>query len=125
MGVVDLDHQIGDGELKLVHPEFAGFGLRREGVTGAEIEQDVGGMADDELARFQERRRKGRRALVSLHHPHHRSRATRAARNVVVSRPRFLQRQPYIFTAALDLGPVVELVFHGRRSVSVEATEPM
>ncbi|MGY3468603.1 hypothetical protein ACVW0I_005474 [Bradyrhizobium sp. LM6.11] len=114
MGVVNLDHKVGDRELKLMQPELAGLRLRGEGVAGAEIEQDVGGLADDEFSRFEKRRRKGRRALVRVHHLHHRSHAVRTARHVDVGRPRLFQRQPHIFAAALDLGPIVEFVLHGR-----------
>ena len=59
--VVRLDHEVGDGELDLVGPEPTGLGLRREAVALAEIEEDVGALADDALAVDQERRRKGGR----------------------------------------------------------------
>jgi len=55
MGVVNFRHEIGNGELQLVHPQLSGFRLRRQPVARAEIEQDVGGLPDHELAGFEER----------------------------------------------------------------------
>ncbi len=46
MGVVDLQHEVRDRQLQLVHPELSGLRLRRQAVTRAEIEQDVGGLPD-------------------------------------------------------------------------------
>src|SRR5262245_4845555 len=80
-------------------------------MASAQIEQDVGGVADHELAGFQERRRKGRRAL-RLHHLHHRRHAV-AARDVVIIGAGILQCEADIFAASLDEGPVIEGVFHG------------
>ena len=113
MGIVDLQHEIGDRELQLVHPQPSRLGPGRKGVAPAEIEQDVGGLPDHELAGFQERRRKGRRFLARLHYPHHRIRAALAARDIVVIGAGVLQRETHIFATALDEGPVIELVAHG------------
>src|SRR5262245_42727711 len=83
-------------------------------MAGAEIEQDVGGVPDHQLAGFQERRREGRRALARLHHPHHRRHAVATARDVVIISTGILQCEADIFAASLDEGPVIEGVFHGR-----------
>jgi len=59
MGVVDEHHEIGDRELQLVHHNFpassrgASPGARR-------VEQNVGGLGDDELAGLEEGRRERR-----------------------------------------------------------------
>jgi hypothetical protein len=45
-----------------MHPQPSGLVAGREAEPPAEVEQDVGGLADDELAGLEERRRK-RRAL--------------------------------------------------------------
>src|SRR5438067_3902476 len=114
MGVVDLQHEIGNGELELVHPQFSGLRLRRQPVTGAEVEQDVGGLPDHQRTRFQKRRREWRRTLAPLHHFHHRAHAIAAARDVAVGGTGVLEREADIFAAALDEGPVIELVAHWR-----------
>src|SRR6185437_3088137 len=36
MGIMCLDHEVGDGELKLVRPEASGFAGRRQAVARAE-----------------------------------------------------------------------------------------
>ena len=54
MGVVRLDREIGDGELDLVGPDSARFGLRREAVALAEIEEDVGALPITRLPSTQE-----------------------------------------------------------------------
>src|SRR5580704_10369386 len=46
VGVVDLQHEIGDGQLQLVHPELWAFRLRRQPTATAEIKQDVGSLPD-------------------------------------------------------------------------------
>src|SRR5271156_2480276 len=62
MGVVHFRHEVRDRQLKLMHPELAGFGFRRKGMARAEIKQDVGGLPDHDLAGFKKRRRERRRA---------------------------------------------------------------
>src|SRR6476620_6619220 len=56
MGVVDQHHQIGDGELQLMHPQPPRLVAGRKPEPPAEIEQDVRGLADEKLADAQERR---------------------------------------------------------------------
>ncbi len=65
VGVVDLDDEVGDRELQLVRPQPHGLVARREPMARAEKEQDVRGLADDELAALEERRRE-RRMLDAL-----------------------------------------------------------
>src|SRR4051794_20092215 len=48
MGVVNQHHQIGDGELQLMHPQPPGLVPGRQPELPAKIEQDVRGLADDE-----------------------------------------------------------------------------
>src|SRR6516165_888936 len=70
VGVVNLDDQIGELELMRLKPSR--FVARRQIQTWAEVEQDVRGLRDDELAGFEEwrRKRRSRAALVvdDLHH---------------------------------------------------------
>src|SRR3954471_17195892 len=56
MGVVDQHHQIGDGELQLMHPQPPPLVAGGKPEPSAEIEQDVRGLADEEFAGAQERR---------------------------------------------------------------------
>src|SRR5262249_59517583 len=72
MGVVDQHHEVGDGELQLMHPQSSGLVAGREVKPAAEVEEDVGGLADDELAGLEERRRKRwTRAASTLDEFHH------------------------------------------------------
>ena len=75
MGVVNLNYEIGDRELQLVRPEPSRLVAGREFQTRPEIEQNIRGLGDDELAGFEERRRKGRTrdalAVEELHHRRH------------------------------------------------------
>ena len=57
MAIVNFDDEIGERELQLMRPQPAGFRARREIVPLAEEQQDIGGLADDELAGLEERRR--------------------------------------------------------------------
>src|SRR6516165_8579007 len=117
MGVVDQHHEVGDGELQLMHPQPSGLVAGREAEPPAEVKQDVGGLADDELAGLQKRRRKRRtRAASGLDEFHHRGNAALAgpARHVDIVCARVLQGEADEFAAALDRRPVIELVAHGR-----------
>ena len=114
VGVVRLDHDVGDGELDLVCPEAPDLALRREPVLVAEIEEDVGRLADHLLSVPQVGRREGggftgidvtgRAAL---------------APDIDVGRARLLQRQADEFAAALDRGPIIELVGHSSPPIVV------
>src|SRR5262249_50676726 len=75
VGVVDSTHEIGDGRLQLMYPKFSRLRLRREPVSRAEIEQDVGGLPDHEFSGFQKRRGEGRRRTL----PHHLRHCPRSA----------------------------------------------
>ena len=63
MGVVDLDHEIGDGELQLVRPQPPRLVARRQVQLRPEIEQNVRGLRDDELAGLEDRGADAGRAL--------------------------------------------------------------
>src|SRR5262249_59235345 len=65
--LMDLDHQIADRELQLMHPEPACFVPRRKTMAQAQIEQDICGLRDHELAGLENWRRK-RRTPVALAH---------------------------------------------------------
>src|ERR1700688_3949701 len=80
----------------------------------SEIEQDVGGVPDQALARFQKRRGEWRRAFAAFHHPHHRRHTALAAGDVSIIGAGLLQRETDKFAAALDAWPVIEFVAHRR-----------
>lgn len=116
MRVVDFGDEIGDRQLQLVNPQPAGFVVGREPEPRAEEQQDVRGLPDDYVAGFQERRRERHAfGLRAVHHPRHRGHAHAAARFArdvdVVGVGRF-EREPHVFAAALDFGPVIEFVSH-------------
>src|ERR1700729_172823 len=48
MGVVDLDHEVRNGKLQLMHPEPRARSARHETVPGTEELQDIGRLPDDE-----------------------------------------------------------------------------
>jgi hypothetical protein len=113
--VVNLDNQIGDGELELVRPKPSFFVAGRQIQARAEIEQDIRRLRDDELAGFEERRRKRRpRAALVVDDFHHRRHAgfAFAARDIDVICAGFFQRQPNKLAASLDGRMVVKLVAH-------------
>src|SRR5499427_2094225 len=116
MGVVDQHHEVSDGELQLMHPQPSGLVAGREAEPPAEVEEDVGGLADDELAGLEERRRKRRtRAASTLDEFHHRGNAALAGptRHVDVVGARLLQCEADELAAPLDRRPVIELIAHG------------
>ena len=103
--VVDLDDEIGDGELELMRPKPSRLVARRQIQARAEIEQDIRGLRDDELAGFEERRRKRRpRAALVVDDFHHRRHAgfAFAARDIDIVGAGFFQRQPDELAASLD-----------------------
>src|SRR5262245_9060334 len=114
VGVVDQHDEIGDGELQLMHPQPPCLVARRQPQPRTEIQQNVGGLADHQLAGAQERRRKGWPfdpvSVDELHHRRHAALA--AARHVDIVGAGLLQGQPHELAAALDRRPVVELVAH-------------
>ena len=121
--VVDFDQEVGDGQLKLVHPQPAGFALRRKTVMRAQKEQDIRGLAEEQLAGLQKGRRKGRVLGRSRLHEHlHLLHAAFASRDIDIIRSRLLEREPHEFAASLYLRPVVELVTHLAVSRSREIT---
>jgi hypothetical protein len=110
MGVVNLLHEIHDGQLQLMRPQPVRLGARAQSETRTEIVQYERRLRDYSLARLQERRRV-RRPVVPLHHRHHRRDAA-LARHVDIVRTGLFQREPDEFAAALDLRPVIQFVAH-------------
>ena len=92
MRVVDFDHEIADRELQLVRPQLAGLIARRERQPGAEIEQDVRGLRDHQLAGLEEGRRERRMpARLPSMSRHHRGHAALRCARRRRSRRRLLQ----------------------------------
>src|SRR5262245_62480512 len=56
MGVMDLLDKVRDRELQLMRPQAAGLIGGRPAVMGAEIHEDVGGLADYQVASLEKRR---------------------------------------------------------------------
>jgi hypothetical protein len=110
MGVVHLGHQIGEGQLQLMHPEAAGIGFGREPMPLAEEQENVSRLRDGELAGFQERRREGRSVGLRLHLRHHLLVAAFGERDVAIRRARVFQRQPHEFPAPRNARPVPKFV---------------
>src|SRR5664279_1252637 len=97
-----------------MHPQSSRFRTWRQAMARAEKEQDVGGLPDHALSRFQKRRSEWWCAFAPLHHFHHRRHAAAAARYIGIIGAGLLQRQPDIFAAALDVRPVIQFVAHGK-----------
>jgi hypothetical protein len=115
MRVMGLDHEVRDRELQLMGPQPHRLVARRKPLACAEVEQDVGGLADHELAALEERRRERRMldapAVEQLHHRGHAG-STRLARDVDVIGAALFEREAHEFAASLDRGPVVKLIAH-------------
>jgi hypothetical protein len=115
MRIVNLDNEVGDGELELMDPQPPGLGARRKGVAGAEKQQNVRRLADRELAAFEERRRERRmldaRAVkeTASSPP---AAGARQPRHIEVICPGLFEREAHEFAAPLNAGPVVKLIAH-------------
>jgi hypothetical protein len=86
-------------------------------VAVAQIHQDRGGLADQQVAVPEKRRREGRVFdAASFHQVHHRRHARpvvfRIAHDIDIIRTRLFQGQPDELAAPLDLGPVKQFVSH-------------
>src|SRR5262245_2051063 len=104
MGVVDLDHEVGDGKLQLMGPQASGLVAGNKPKPWAEVEQDVRGLGDDELAGLEERRReRGTLRARVVEQLLHRGYAAFAgtARHVDVVGARLFQRQADELAATL------------------------
>ncbi len=115
MGVVRLADEVGDRELELIDPEPHRLLARGEILARAQKEKNVGGLADEELAAFEERRSEWRmRDALAVEQRQHRRHAVlaRPARDVDIVRAGFFEREAHEFAAALDVGPVIELIAH-------------
>ncbi len=117
MRVVNLVDEVGDRQLELMRPEPAVVVVRRQPQPGAEIQQDVRGLADRHLAVLQKRRRErrsfdARAGQHALQRRHAAAFRLRQPRDVHVVGARVLEREPHELAAPLDPGPVVELVCH-------------
>jgi hypothetical protein len=119
MRVVGLSDEIGDGELNLMDPKPLCFVSRSEVVTVAEIKQDGGGLANQDISIPQERRRKRRIGdVVSLQKSHEGLLAAACINRVTgyvdVVRACLFQCQPDELAAPLNAGPVVEFIGHAQ-----------
>src|SRR5262245_28968994 len=113
VGVVNLLDEVRDGELQLMGPQPPRLVLGREAMARTEIEQDVRGLADQEPASLEERRRERRVFLALAVEQRHDRTISALAPNVEVIGARLLEREPDVFAAPLNLGPVIELIAHG------------
>src|SRR5438094_7707227 len=117
--VVYFDQPVADRELLLVQPEPRRVALRREPQARREPVQDHRRLRNDQLSRAQERRREWPILdRAAFHEVHHGSHAFRPPRDVDIVRARILEREADEFAAALDRGPVVELVSHKTAGLS-------
>src|SRR6185436_1607817 len=123
MGVVNLFDKVRDRELQLMRPQPARLVLGREAMTRAEIEEDVRGLADQEPASLQERRREWRMFLALAFEQRHDRSVAALPPDVHVIGARLLEREPDVFAASLDFRPVVELIAHGGSPCRGTATE--
>ena len=116
MGIVDLGHEVGDRELKLVHPQLPPFGLRRQSQPWTEVVQDVGRLCKHQITGFQKwGRERGPLPISVFQEPDHRVHTPAAARqtgHVDIVRTSSLEGQAHELAAALYSRPVVELVAH-------------
>ena len=113
MGVVDFVDEVGNRQLQLMSPEPAGLVGRRQAVTGAEKGEDIGGLPDDEVAGPQKRRGEGQRLdPAAAEQPLHLALTARLPCNIGVVGARFLEGEPHKLAAALNPGPIVELILH-------------
>src|SRR4030095_6125636 len=122
VGIVDFLHEIGHSELQLIQPQTTCFVAGSKLQPRTQKKQDSADLPANQLACLEERRSKWR-ALVAhaVHHSHYAVHAARFARHVFVARARVLKRKPHKFAAALDLGPVKELITHGSHPASWRA----
>src|SRR6185369_1979938 len=96
-----------------MRPQPPGLVRRRQPLVIAEIKKDVGGLADQKLAGFQDRRRERRRRRLSLQHGKQLvAPAAAAPRDVDIVGARLFQSETDELAAPLDLRPVVKLVLH-------------
>ena len=116
MRVMNLNQEIRDRELQLVHPQTATLVPRRESMTSAEKQQDVGRLANDEPTGLQKRRCERRMRDAFAVQKAHQRRDTEAlaalACNIHVVRASVLEREPHELAATLDLWPVKKPIRH-------------
>ena len=110
MGVMDFGDKVRDRKLELMRPEPAGFPRWREPVAGAQEQQDVRGLADQQAAGLQKGRSEGRRRdLAAVEKAEHGARFP-VSRHVFILDTGLFERQAHELAASLDGGPVIELV---------------
>src|SRR5467141_2448802 len=114
MRIVNFDKPVADRELELVRPDPGCLAFRHEAVARREPEEDVRGLRDHQVSRFQERRCEGRALLrFASQELHQRRHALLGkSRDVQVIGTRFLESKSDEFSTALYRGPVIELVAH-------------
>src|SRR6185295_741366 len=116
MSMLNLHHQIGNGELNLMYPEALAFIIRRKAEPRPEVVQDVGSLADYKITMLEKRWRELRMLDIgSLQVRNDRiwpqARAAPAC-DIDVIGTRLLERQPHEFAASLIGVTVVQLVSH-------------
>ncbi len=127
--VVRLRHHVGNGELQLVRPQAVGFADARKTKARPEVQQDGRGLPDDDVAIDQERRREGWPHDLRVVEPVAQCGFAAALR---FGQPRHvdivcagrLEREPHEFPAALDRGPVVELISSGHPAMVSGSARP-
>ena len=115
MGVVNLGHEIGDGELEPMGEQAPRLVLRRKLKLRPEIVKDIGDMGDDDFAVAQEWR--GERGLrrAALEHRRHRFHAASGsafARDIDIRRAGRLEGEADKLAPPLNARPVEQLVGH-------------
>src|SRR4029077_12432742 len=115
VGAVDMGDEVGDGELQLMRPQSSRLVARCQIEPRTEIEQNIRGLGNDDLAGFEKRRRVRRpRAASVLEQFHHRRHAAlaRMARDIDIIGSGLFEREADELPAALYARPVVKFVAH-------------
>ena len=106
MRVVNLGNKVGDGQLQAIGNKAQGFVFRCKSKFRSKIKQNIGDVRYDEIAIFQERRRKGNvRRGLALKQLHHRCHAIRLACDIDIVCSGLFKRKPDEFAAALQFHP--------------------
>src|SRR5271169_4423045 len=96
-----------------MRPEPAGLARRGEVVARTEIEENVGGLTDQQLSGSEKRRGEGRVFdLLAVEQAQHLALPTRRPGDIDIVGPSLLERQADELAAPLDPVPVIELVPH-------------
>jgi hypothetical protein len=105
--------EIGDRQLQLMRPQPAGLGRRRQAKLTPEIEQDVGGLPDQQRPCLQKGWSKGRTGdLFAIEQAHHLGFTARLSGDIDIVGAGLFQRHPNEFTSSLNRRPIIQLVSH-------------